>query len=276
MRQIFFRQAGTQGFPFRFEGLLSLFFNVSWLCALLVLPTGAAAQISNLFPISDVTLTIARHDTSCQVSISNQTAAQFLSLVQSNSFSNPALFRVTNYSDSVVAVDADQTRSSSVGIVVTKLPQPVIKLHDGELTNPVTATIVLGHEDIGEIVEASYHSELGRQAEQQGFDYWVGVLGSLRNGGATDEQLRAYMINSARNGIEYISIFGAPGVPYVENNTDTIEYSLDQGRTWTTYQGPVTLGRNLSIEARAFKDGSADVRTTRAFVPSDVARAGLR
>ena len=200
-------------------------------------------------------------------------ADQLWSTVYSNSAPNPAGFYSLAYADSVLSRKTNYADSLTTGIDIIPLPPPTITPNGGYYNSATNVSITLGLEDLTNMMEDIYRTELGRPSDSTGLTYYVGIAQAMRTGGTNDETIRAYEINSLRSGAEYIGDYGAAGPTYVANTNYLIEYSLDGGATWMAYTSAVSVASNFTFEARVSKTGSSDARTVRAYLPSPISSA---
>jgi hypothetical protein len=218
-----------------------------------------------------VTLDPTNDGTGLNLSITHSRAIELDSTSDTNSFPNPVQFLVeTNYSDSWFAREPSHFDSSSVGINITKLATPAVEPAGADFNYPSNVTIVLGAENLTNMVEGIFRSELGRSADSSELSYWSDYAEEFRSFGYTDEEIRLELITyNFRNSSEYISKYGASGDPYIANNNYTIEFCTNTDGPWLTYTGAIQIIQSVTLYSRVSKTTSTDSRTTYAYLTSD-------
>jgi Concanavalin A-like lectin/glucanases superfamily/Bacterial TSP3 repeat len=235
--------------------------NSPWLHDLTV----ACASASSLTP-PVVNLIPTNVNTMDVLSIQHYSASGFWSDVYGNLYPNPTVwYDTTNYADSVRARQTNCSDSTTVGFDIEPLPALSITPAGGYFNTPTNVTIWLEYEDITNMVESVYRTELGRTSDSGGLALWTSIASSMRIGGAADETIRAYLINAFRNSPEYVAKNSGVGDVYAPDTNCLIEYSFD-GVTWNTYTNPISVATNSTIQARVNKAGAMDSRTVRAYV----------
>jgi len=226
-----------------------------------------AIHIEAQQPTLNVNLTPTNDAMSILVGLESPDAANFWSIVYSNSYGNPTYYyEATNYADSIFAQQTNSPNSGTLGINITKLPPPQISPDGGYFNYATNVTITLGLENLTNMVMGIFETELG-QMEPPG--YWTTYAENLRIQGYTDEAIRSNLIATVRASTEYQQEFGAPGDPYVADTNYIIEYSFQDGGNWITYTNPFAMASNVTVSARVRKAASTDNRTEYAYLTSD-------
>jgi alpha-tubulin suppressor-like RCC1 family protein len=228
------------------------------------------------FPLAPPTIGLLVTNESCLVTLEQNRANDIASSVTGLIYPNFVSFMVAdNYADAVFAERPGYMDGVGQGINITVLPSPVITPNSGLITAPANITISLGTENLKNLASGLYQTELGRTGNPAEIQTVVAYAQELRSQGNSDEQIRTSLINSAyfRNSAEYISMFGGPGDVYQANTNYTIEYSLDNGTTWTTYTIPIQIASTVTLHAKVEKTGNSDNRTHYAYLASDISVA---
>jgi hypothetical protein len=217
-----------------------------------------------------LTLNFAEDGGQCLLNMEHASATDFYSPVNTGVWPNPGAVSVANtYADSIVARAAGWNSSVSEGVNITMLPALTISPPGGYFNDPTTVTITVGQEDLAQMVDGIYRTELHRIGEEGGRAYWTSVAESLRDySDYSDEQIRAALIPGFRGSWEYSIKYPVPADEYVENDTLTIQYSTNGGLDWIEYTGAFDLAGNVTLLARANKQTTADNRTHYAYLSS--------
>ena len=218
-----------------------------------------------------ISLVLTNQDTACLINLQQTQATTLESTVNGLSYPDPGTFLTTeDYSDSVLAESQGSVTSKSVGLNISKLPPPVITPCGGYFNCPSNVILSLGAENLTNMVANIFITELGRYSSSDELQSVAAYAGGLRLEGLSDEDIRSTLINgnSFRNSEEYINEFGAPGDKYYSNTNYVINYSLDDGATWSIYVAPIEITNSEKLIAVTEKMGTTDARTRYAYLSS--------
>lgn len=223
-------------------------------------------------------VTLAETNGTCLVSLQQNQSTGIYSKVTGLTYPSQFQFNVSSDdADSFSATVGGLVDSPSEGINIIKLPPPVFTISPGTVSASSNVVISLGSEDLTQLVAGLYPVELERPATTNELATMVAEAQALRAEGLSDESIRSNLVNGAslRASAEYLARFDIPGDLYENTNANMIEYSLDNGATWTSYTAPLLVTNTVTLLARVSQLGSSDRRTQYEFLTSCPATLSL-